>query len=133
MFVTTVVNVTMLSFLFSLPSPFVPTHLLLALRGQLTGHTPFHSISWTLLGSEGHGFLLRGRDDVGKWQHRCPMREVLEYVPDLLSLCIGNLILILSLIDQISCISILAVAVPKMKGINEMLAFYFLIDTAVQH
>lgn len=93
----------------------MPTHLLLALRGQLTGHTPFHSTSWTLLGSEGRGFLLRGWDDVEKWQHSCPMREVLEYVPDLLSLCSGNLILISSLIDQISCISILAVAVSKMK------------------
>jgi len=52
---------------------------------------------------------------VGKCRQSCPMRELLEFLPDLLSPCRGNHILIWSLIDQIWCISILAVSVWIMR------------------
>lgn len=95
------------SLLFSLPSPFMPTVLQRSAEGS-------HTISLDLSDTAGvRGVWLspKGRGDVGK----CPVRRVLKYMPDLLSLYCENLILILSLIDQISCISILAVAVSKMK------------------
>lgn len=95
------------SLLFSLPSPFMPTVLQ---RSAEESQTISLNLSDTA-GVSGVWLSAEGRGDVGK----CPVRRVLEYMPDLLSLCCENLILILSLIDQISCISILAVAVSTMK------------------